>query len=61
MAAFLVELVVDFFLGLVVDTIVGLCSWLRPRKIPAEAERDMGCRPGASQTSRKTNNAAGLK
>jgi hypothetical protein len=59
MAAFFVDLLVDFFLGCVVDTFVGLYRWLRPRRISAEGEQEERRRPGASQTSRKPTTPPG--
>jgi hypothetical protein len=59
MAAFLFEILVDFFLGLVVDTFVALYRWLRPRRISAEGEQLMRRGPGASQTRRKPTTPPG--
>jgi hypothetical protein len=61
MAAFLFEILVDFFLGLVVDTFVALYRWLRPRRISAEGEQFNAARARCFANPAQTNNAAGLK
>jgi hypothetical protein len=59
MAAFFVDLLVDFFLGFVVDTFVGLYRWLRPRRISAEGEQEKQRSPVALRISRKPTTPPG--
>jgi hypothetical protein len=51
MINFLVDLLVDFFLGSIADFFVGLYGWLRGRRrTSVEGGQEKRRRPGASQT-----------